>query len=188
MENEVWKDIKGYEGLYQVSNLGRVKTLERKIYNNGIKKETLQKEKIMSNKKTNGNGYIIVSLTKNGASKNKYVHRLVAETFMGNEDNLPCINHKNEIRSDNNVNNLEYCTYKYNNNYNGKAKRAGLKLRNNKKTSKKIYQMNENDEIINEYPSISQASRELNISVQSLCECLRGKQKHCLGYKWKYVE
>ena len=188
MSKEIWKDIKDYEGLYQVSSLGRVKALERKLYNKGIKKEILQKERIMSNKKNNGNGYIVVSLTKNGISKNKYVHRLVAEAFLKNENNLPCINHKNEIKNDNNVNNLEWCTYKYNNNYNNKVEKISKKLINNKKISKKIYQLDENGKIIKSYPSIKQASRELNVSTQALCDCLKGKQIHSAGYKWKYAE
>ena len=83
---EIWKDIKGYEELYQVSNLGRIKSLKRKVYA-GNGKMRWQYERIMSNKKTNGNGYNIVSLNKNGKSKNRYVHRLVAEMFIENNNN-----------------------------------------------------------------------------------------------------
>lgn len=83
MENEVWKDIPNYEGLYQVSNLGRIKSLKRKVYA-GRNRIRWQYERILSNNKTNGNGYKVVSLNKNGESKNKYIHRLVAEAFISN--------------------------------------------------------------------------------------------------------
>lgn len=186
MDKEIWKDIVGYEGLYQVSNLGRVKSLKRKVYA-GRGKMRWQYEKILSNKKENGNGYKIVNLFKNGKGKNKYIHRLVAESFLENQNNLPQINHKDENKSNNCVNNLEYCTCQYNCTYNNLHIRRGLKSRNNK-MSKKIYQLNENNKILKEYPSISEASRQVNVSFQAISDCLNGKQKHSAGYKWKYVE
>lgn len=186
MDKEIWKDIVGYEGLYQVSNLGRVKSLKRKVYA-GRGKMRWQYERILSNKKENGNGYKIVNLFKNGKGKNKYIHRLVAESFLENQNNLPQINHKDENKSNNCVNNLEYCTCQYNCTYNNLHIRRGLKSRNNK-MSKKVYQLNENNKILKEYPSISEASRQVNISFQAISDCLNGKQKHSAGYKWKYVE
>ena len=186
MDKEIWKDIRESEGLYQVSNFGRVKSLKRKVYA-GRGKTRWQYEKIMSGNKTNGNGYKIVSLAKDGKSKNKYIHRLVAEAFLENPNNYPCINHKDENRGNNNVDNLEFCTYKYNVTYNKAHIKRGLRLRNNK-GSKKIYQLNEKNEIINEFPSIKEASRQLKISHQAISDCLRGMQKHSAGYKWKYAD
>ena len=186
MDKEIWKDIVGYEGLYQVSNLGRVKSLKRRVYA-GRGKMRWQYERILSDKKENGNGYKIVNLFKNGKGKNKYIHRLVAESFLENPNNLPQINHKDENKSNNCVNNLEYCTCQYNCTYNNLHIRKGLKNRNNK-MSKKIYQLNENNKILKEYPSISEASRQLNVSFQAISDCLKGKQKHSAGYKWKYAE
>ncbi len=104
--NEVWKDIIGYEGLYQVSDLGRVKSLSR---TSGVR--TL-KEKILSTKK-NANGYCHVELKK-GITKTFKVHRLVALMFLENKEGKLCVNHKNSIRDDNIVENLEWCTYKEN--------------------------------------------------------------------------
>lgn len=102
---EIWKDIQGYEGLYQVSNLGRVKSLKFK------------KDKML-NGGNNGNGYLFVGLSKNNKVKNHYVHRLVAIHFIENHDNLPEVNHIKESEKWNNaVTNLEWCTHDYNMNY-----------------------------------------------------------------------
>lgn len=185
MNKEMWKDIVGYEGLYQVSNTGKVKSLKRKVYA-GSGRMRWQYEKIMSGNKTNGNGYKIVTLNKEGKGKNKYIHRLVAETFLDNPYNYKYINHKDENKSNNCVDNLEFCTAQYNSTYNNLHIRNGLKNRNNK-YSKKILQLNDNDEIINIFPSISEASRQLNVSCQAISDCLRGIQLHSAGYKWKYA-
>lgn len=103
---EIWKDIKGYEGLYQVSNLGRIKSLG----NLQNRKEKLLKVNIY-------NGYCIVYLYKNNKKKSYLCHRLVAEAFIPNPDNLPQVNHKDENKLNNRVDNLEWCTSKYNVNY-----------------------------------------------------------------------
>lgn len=119
---EVWKDVVGYEGLYQVSNKGRVKRLinfDSKL--SYSKKElTERKEKIL--KEECSNGYLRVTLTKNKKYKHFKVHRLVAEAFIPNPNNLPQINHKDINRKNNNVSNLEWCTAKYNMNYGKKPK------------------------------------------------------------------
>ena len=185
MENEIWKDVKGYEGLYQVSNLGRIKSSKRKVHA-GRNRTRWQYERIMSNYRTNGNGYKIVGLNKEGKSKNKYIHRLVAETFLENPNNYKYINHKDENKANNCVSNLEFCTAQYNCTYNNLHKRNGLKNRNNK-YSKKIYQLDDENNIINKFPSISEASRQLNVSYQAISDCLRGIQKHSAGYKWEYA-
>ena len=107
--NEIWKDIKGYEGKYQVSNLGRVKSLQRwsgtKYYD---------REKILSSCINKHNGYAYVYLMKNNKAKNVRVHRLVAEAFIDNPNNFPEVNHIDCNRANNNVNNLEWCTRSYN--------------------------------------------------------------------------
>ena len=187
MENEVWKDIPDYEGLYQVSNLGRIKSLKRKVHA-GRNRIRWQYERILSNNKTNGNGYKVVSLNKNSRGKNKYIHRLVAESFIPNPNNYKYINHKDENKANNKVDNLEWCTAEYNNTYNNKHIRA-LETRMKKHIGcRKILQLNENEEIIKEYFSISQASKEMKVSNQAISDCLRGIQKHSAGYKWKYAD
>ena len=106
MEEEVWKPIKNYEGLYEVSNMGRVKNLNYK--GSG-------KEKILKNIKRR-EGYLMVILTKNGKRRGFLVHRLVAEAFIPNPEGKPCIDHINTIRNDNRIENLRWVTYKENNN------------------------------------------------------------------------
>ena len=187
MENEVWKDIVGYEGLYQVSNLGRVKSLKRKVYA-GRNRMRWQYERILSNNKTNGNGYIVVSLNKESKSKNKYVHRLVAEAFLENPNNYKYINHKDQNTFNNNVNNLEFCTAQYNSTYRDAHIKRGLKHRNNLVNSKKVYQLDENENIIKEFPSMAEANRQLGTNHTSIYACINGKQKHAFGYKWKYAD
>ena len=124
---EEWKSIPGYEGLYEVSSYGRIKSLERYRFNNGGIQ--LLKERIM--KPLNYNGYKKVVLLKNGSKKIEYIHRLVAKLFIPNPDNLPCVNHKDEDKSNNRVDNLEWCTVKYNSNYKGVLKRRSQRMKEN---------------------------------------------------------
>lgn len=185
---EIWKDVTGYEGIYQVSSFGNVRSLDRIIYNSGSGKYCNTKGRLLSNNKTNGNGYKIVSLNFNGSSKNQYIHKLVAKSFIDNPNDYPIINHKDENKSNNNISNLEWCTYKYNNNYGTVKQRLSEKLKNNKKTSKPViaYYKNTN-EFYKEFPSISEAARQLNCAVQNICDALHGKQPTVKGYIWKYL-
>jgi len=109
---EEWKDIKGYEGLYQISNYGNVRSLDKYV-NHSRKGKRLIKGKIMS-ATDNGNGYKIVGLKKDGKRRNHYIHRLVADAFIPNPDKKNCVNHIDYNRSNNNANNLEWCTTKEN--------------------------------------------------------------------------
>ena len=107
-KKEIWKDIKNYEGLYQVSNIGRVRSLYTTQF--GV----LHKRIRILTPTDNGNGYLIISLSKNKKRKKKYIHRLVAEAFINNDKNYKIINHIDKNKQNNNVNNLEWCTQKYN--------------------------------------------------------------------------
>ena len=108
---EEWRPIVGYEGLYEVSNTGQVRSLDR--YDN---RNCFRKGKVLSPGK-NTKGYLFVILTCNGKRKTINVHRLVTEAFLPNPDNLPEINHKDEDKTNNSVDNLEYCDRSYNINY-----------------------------------------------------------------------
>jgi hypothetical protein len=125
---EIWKDIIGYEGCYQVSNLGNVKSLN--YMHTG-------REKILKTKQKK-NGYMHINLCKDGVTKTHSIHMLVAETFIPNTDNLPQVNHKDEVKSNNCVDNLEWCTIEYNNKYGTHIQRCANSNRNNPITSKPV--------------------------------------------------
>ena len=137
---EVWKDIKGFEGYYQVSNLGNVKALSRKVLSGRCVNHSYNtlREHLLSN----GVGkYCQVHLSKNGKTIPKLVHRLVAEAFIPNPNNLPCINHKDENPKNNCVDNLEWCSYKYNNEYNDRLGKCKSKISNTLKGRKREYEL-----------------------------------------------
>lgn len=167
---EIWKDIKGYEGLYQISNKGNVMSLN---YKNTGKSKLLKQ--ILST-----NGYLYIKLPKNGTYKNINVHRLVAEAFLENPDNLPCVNHKDECKTNNNVSNLEFCTYKYNLDYSGSIDNVHI---NNKKP---ILQFTKLGEFVAEFNGLIDAQNKTGIQRTNISSCCRGKLKSAGGYIWKF--
>ena len=176
---ELWKDIKGFEGLYQVSTFGRVRRLDKyidvKIRNVD---KVLKRGKIL--KLTyNKNGYLKVFLCKNGKRTNFFVHRLVAEAFISNPNNLPCVNHKDEDKTNNYRTNLEWCTHEYNNNYGTHTKRSA------EKHSKKVYQYDMQGNLIKEWSSASEASRN-GFDNANISKCCSGKHKTHQNFIWSY--
>ena len=147
MLNELWKPVKYYEGSYEISNYGRVKSIERTVYKqDGVTVCGHIKEHYVT-QHDNGHGYLFVNLWKNNKSKREYVHRLVALTFIDNPDNLPQVNHKDEDKQNNCVENLEWCTQKYNNTYGTKLERQVYTSKNNgvyAETSKRMKSSNPN--------------------------------------------
>ena len=125
---EIWKNIEGYEGKYQVSNFGQVKSM-------------IGQEKVLHPKK-HRNGHLQIGLHKDKKRKTMYIHRLVAQAFIPNPDNLPCVNHKDENPNNNNVDNLEWCTQKYNCNYGTRVDRI---METKKQQYKKIYKYSFNE-------------------------------------------
>jgi len=115
MDKEIWKDIKGYEGKYQISNLGRVKSLLEWRGNKNLDK-WVENPTILT-PTNNGHGYLIINLMDRCKRKNHYIHRLVAEAFLPNPFNKPVVNHKDYNRQNNRVDNLEWCSIKENVNY-----------------------------------------------------------------------
>ena len=178
-EKEVWKDIEGYEGLYQVSNMGRVKSLERTIWNNG---GLYKKSERILKAYDNGHGYLRVELYKEGNREQPLVHVLVATAFLDNVDNLPEVNHKDEDKTNNCVENLEYCSRLYNNTYNGRAKKIG------KKNSKPVFSVNKESGLIMWWESIMEASRQTGISQGNISNCCQGKAKSAGNHIWFYAD
>ena len=175
---ELWKDIKYYEGLYQVSNLGRIKSVEREVKNKSGYR--IVRSKILASRTDKG-GYKIIDL-RNGAKKKTYkVHRLVAIAFIPNPLNKPEVNHKKEFEKWNNtVDNLEWMTSKENINY-GTARERQIKT-----ISKTVYQYSLDNKLIKIWSS-SNACAKYGFSSSHVRDCCRGEVKTHKGFKWSRV-
>ena len=182
MKKEIWKDILGYEGLYQVSNFGRVRSLDRIVKEKNGKNKFL-KGKILKYILVYG-GYMVVRLSKNGILKNYYVHRLVAQAFLDNPDNLPCVNHKDENPQNNVVSNLEWCDAKYNLNYGTRNKRISEKMTNGK-LSKPVLQYTLDGELVKKWSSTHECGRN-GYNRGNVSACCLGYLKFYKGYIWRY--
>ena len=179
-EQEAWKDIDGYEGYYQVSDRGNVKSLVRPIYGKGGCLRSYTTERRLAQSK-NTFGYSQVTLCKDGKSRNITVHRLVAETFLPNPHGLEQVNHKDENKDDNRIANLEWCTPQYNMRY-GKAPKIRAEKR-----SKPVKQMSLDGELIATFVSARQASAVLGFSYKHISACCLGKRTMHMGYGWAFA-
>jgi hypothetical protein len=172
---ETWKPVYGYEDSYEVSDRGNVRSIAKEIPC-GLGRNHTRSGRILK-QGTNPNGYRYVNLSKDGKVYSARVHRLVAEEFLDNPYNLPCVNHKDENKSNNNVGNLERCTFSYNNTYNDKQLcRAS-----------KVSQFTLDGEFIKTYLSQAEAERLLGLKRSNISACCRNKIKSCSGYVWKYA-
>ena len=178
---EEWRDVVGYEGLYQVSNTGKVKSLERTVWNKGKGCYRTVPERILKADKE-GSGYYQVWLSKDGKRGRYKVHRLVAQAFIPNPNNLPEVNHKDEDKANNCVENLEYCSRLYNANYGTGNKRRAEKHR------KPVYSINKESGLITYWESAKEAERILGINNSHICRCLKGNLKSTGGFYWMYAE
>lgn len=164
---EAWKAIDGYDGLYEVSNTGLVRSLN---YNHTGRAKILK----LGN---NGLGYLAVNLCKDGIHKRMLVHRLVAEAFVPNPQNLETVNHRDEDKTNNNVSNLEWLSRTDNLAY-SQPQQAERKVRMlDKKTG----------ELLATFPSLQEAERQTGIADSNICSCLKGRYKSAGGFVWKYV-
>lgn len=181
MNEEIWKDIPDYEGLYQISNLGRVKSLEKTMWNNH---KNIKKEEMILKPNKVGKGYYCVKLYKNKEYKMKKVHRLVAQAFIDNPENKKQVNHIDGDKENNCVNNLEWCTCRENIKHSWKNNlHKSLKGKYNK-LSKEILQYDLQGNFIKKWESITSAQQDLKISnISSVCS---GERKKAGGYIWRY--
>ena len=179
--NEIWKDIPHYKGLYQISNFGKIKgryghTTKAFYYTNS--------------------GYLMFNLTKNKRIEKKYIHKLVAEAFIPDRTNFKStpyedrtqidldkleVNHKDENKQNNCVDNLEWCTHKYNCNYGTRAKKASEKI------SKKVAQYNLDNVLIKIYKSGLEAKKKTKINNTSISRCCYNKQYTAGGFRWRFI-
>ena len=171
------KDIQGYENRYAVNEDGE-------IY-------SFLTHKYLKPCHDNNNYYYVNLIDKNGKRKSKKIHRIVAETFLPNPSNLPCINHIDCDTSNNKLNNLEWCDYSYNNTYGNRMEKIikGIIQNENHSQKVKIIMCDKNtEEPLKIFNSIGDAAREVNGSHSNIVACLNGRQKTSYGYKWKYFE
>ena len=169
---EIWKDIKNYSN-YQVSNLGNIRRLNKDYRSPKYRYLKSKLEK---------NGYLRICLSKNSKCKYYNIHRLVAEAFIPNPNNYPIVNHKDENKTNNCVDNLEWCTYKYNNNY-GNIK---IKMSNNS-FKRKVHQYDKNMNLLNTYNSIKEASYKTNSNRRWISQCCKKEYLTCNGFYWRYA-
>ena len=174
---EEWKDIPNYEGIYQASNLGRIKSIERF----DARGNRLLKEKILKLWISN-NGYYRVALWENSKIRNYLVHRLVYEAFNGSIPEGYEVNHINEIKTDNRLPNLNLMTCKENVNFGTRNERISKKL------SKAVLQFDLQDNFIKEFSSTHQVERETGFNQSYICACCKGKLKQAYGFIWRYKE
>lgn len=177
---EVWKPIAGYEDLYEVSSEGRVKSLVRFVNRKNGRKQFVKEKIIIQH--DNGKGYCRVRLAKNGKNKAYAVHRLVAFSFIPNPKQLREVNHIDEDKSNNTVENLEWCDRVYNMNY------GTIKSRSALANSTPIIQVDVDGKIIREWVSCAEAARQLGIHYQNIDQCVRGNIKQIKGYMFQHPD
>ena len=176
---EIWKDIPGYEGIYEVSTEGRIKSFHYTI------------PRILT-WKVNQKGYAWVELRKSGEAKQLLVHRIVATAFLDNPNNYPVINHKDENPLNNNVDNLEWCSKSYNVRYSlalhpERTLKKQRTRRNTKLRDKAIIQFTIDGRFVREWPDSRTIFLETRMSDHSISQCCRGIRHTAYGYKWQYA-
>lgn len=188
---EIWKEVVGYEGLYEVSNYGRVKRLARKENVRFLRREH-KEEAILKN--CIGNQYYIVGLRKNGKKKTPLVHRLIAQAFIPNPYNLPEVNHKDENKLNNHLDNLEWCTREYNINY-GTCIERSVKHHDMKsvalksaltQTKGEVIQKTRGGKFVKSWISTNEPKRINGYKQGHIYECCAGKRKTAHGYIWEW--
>lgn len=184
---EEWKQCNGFEPFYEVSNTGKVRSIAvwsekyKRIIQRPHAKERKQEE--------TKDGYMRVLLCYYGKHYHCAVHRLVAQAFIPNPEESPCINHKDENTKNNCVENLEWCTWKYNSNYGTLPNRISERMQREHPCRKKVYQYSLNGIPLNEFNSAKEAAAKVGcVSVDMIGRACRGQAKTAGGYKWSYKQ
>ena len=193
---EIWINIDGFDGCYQVSNLGKVRSVDRYVNQwRGGKRKVEGKIKALT---LNFGGYHTVVLCEDSKGHTKFIHRLVAIAFVPNPSNYDHVNHIDENKLNNTPSNLEWCTHKYNMNYGTRTERATMANINHKNKSKMVSQSTLDGDLIAIYPSTKEAMRQTGLSSSSISTSAcggrfdhrRGKwvnSHQYAGYKWEYI-
>lgn len=185
---ELWKDVRGFEGLFQVSSHGRVRSMSRLVLNKLTGVVHLHKGIVLKQQK-NGHGYMCISIQHTRKDKKRrYVHQLVAETFLENPNNFHDINHKNEDKADNRVENHEYCDRKHNVNWGTAIERKRLKMYENTMTRfPNVIQYDKNMNVVAVYGNAGHASRVTGYNQGCICRCCRRERTFYKGFIWRYA-
>jgi hypothetical protein len=192
---ELWKDVDGYEGLYQVSNLGNVRSVDREyeVTRNGVTFMSRKEGKRLTPVRRR-HGYLGVMLYgKGGHAKRGFrtfsVHRLVAKAFIENPNGYTEVNHLDECKTNNRADNLEWCDRKYNTNYGTTQKRRSEIMKNDSRSSKKVMQMDIHGNEIKIWPSLHEIQRQLGYWPSTISNCCNHRKQTttAYGYRWEYI-
>ena len=182
MENEVWKDVPNYEGIYKASNFGRIKMVKRTLIDS-LGKKINKKEHIL--KPRTGNRYYMIALYKNGKREDLLLHRVIAQTFIPNPENKPFVNHKDENCFNNCSDNLMWCTQKENMNWGTINER----MSKNSKSKRKVNQYDMDGNYIKTWDCMTDFYKSKGLKLKTgIIECCKGRRQSHMGYKWKYAD
>lgn len=184
---EEWRPCKGFEPFYEVSNTGKVRSVAiwSDKYQRIIKRPVIK----LKQQETTKDGYKRVLLCHYGKHYHCAVHRLVAQAFIPNPKELPCVNHKDENTQNNSADNLEWCTWEYNSNYGTLPSRISKRMQTDHPTAKTVFQYGIDGRFLRSYRSANEASRMIgSVTGDMITRACRGQSKTAGGYRWSYAK